>query len=184
MCMRLERDVLLTVRCRTLLAAAVRQGGGDVSGTKALAPLIESEGQAVQAAALMHRSRVAAPGSGLCVPLFATSAVTGASLDLLHAFFNALPPTTAPHSKHVSTGCQGGSLIEDAVPTDEATAGFEGMQGWRRQHVGTSLFGEDAQAGGRGQQMVHFQIDGTFEVAEVGTGELAVGTESSLVGRC
>ena len=135
----------------------------------ALAPLVQKEDQAQHLAASMHRSRICAPAAGLCVPLFPTSAVTGASLQLLHTFFNALPPTSS------SSGGGGGGSGARQVPA----AANDGMQGWCPQafvraapdEVGGSH--RDAAPGGTQQQAVaaHFQIDGSFEVADVGTGK-------------
>ncbi len=108
---------------------------------EALAPLVQSAEQAAHLAAAAHRSRIAAPGASLCVPLFATSAVTGASLQLLHSFLNSLQPA----------------------------AGGEGMQGWCQPAL-RALSG--AAAAGQGSTgATHFQIDSSFEVADVGTGK-------------
>ena len=128
--------------------AAVRQGGGTVDNEAALAPLVTSQEQAVQLAAGMHRSRIAAPGASLCVPLFAASSVTGASLDLLHSFLNALEPAGS-----------GGSCA--------AAGALEGMQGWLQLSPAAAASG--------GAQLLppaaHFQIDDSFEVADVGSGK-------------
>ncbi|KAL4451725.1 hypothetical protein ABPG75_007387 [Micractinium tetrahymenae] len=146
---------------RALLFAAVEQGCGAVEDPAALAPLVRSPEQAVQLAAQMRSSCIASPGTSLLVPLFAMSAVTGASLPLLHTFLNALQPRGSD-------------------------SGADGMQGWRP--AGSS--GCAAAAGGsRGAQpSAHFQIDSTFEVADVGTvfsgtvvsGCVAVGSELLL----
>lgn len=131
---------------RSLLAAAVAQGGGAVPDGATLAPLVETEEQAVQLAAGMHLSR--ASGSNLCVPLFPTSAVTGASLQLLHSFLNALQPT----GDRGSVGC---------------AEGGGGMQGWRQGGAATDAACE---AGSQGVQTpAHLQIDGSYDICGVGT---------------
>lgn len=128
-------------QCRDLLAAAVQQGGGTVSNREALAPLVQSAEQAAQLAAAAHRSRIAAPGASLCVPLFATSAVTGTSLQLLHSFLSSLQPA----------------------------GGSEGMQGWCQPALRAPAGG--AAAGQSSRKAAQFQIDSSFEVADVGTGK-------------
>lgn len=99
----------------------MRQGGGAVGDPAALAPLVQTVEQAARLAADLQRSRIAALGASLCVPLFATSSVTGASLDLLHAFLFAMQP-----------GSGGGS--------------GERMQGWRQEPGAAAA--SDAAAGG------------------------------------
>lgn len=126
----------------------MQQGGGTSSDPEALAPLVQSAEQAAQLAAAAHRSRVAAPGASLCVPLFATSAVTGASLQLVHSFLNAL----------------------------QLASGSEGMQGWCQPAVRGPE--SSADTGKASPRAAHFQIDSSFEVADVGTGK------SGLCGCC
>ncbi|PRW57468.1 Two-component response regulator ARR14 isoform 1 [Chlorella sorokiniana] len=124
---------------RELLAAAVQHGGGTASNPEALAPLVQSAEQAAQLAAAAQCSRVAAPGASLCVPLFATSAVSGASLQLLHSYLHALQPA----------------------------GGSQGMQGWCQPALRGTEGG--AAAGQASPRAAHFQIDSSFEVADVGT---------------
>ena len=135
--------------CRALLVAAVEQAGGAAEDPAALAPLVQSREQAVQLAARMRSSCIASPRARLCVPLFATSAVTGASLQLQHAFLNALPPRANDSSAN-------------------------SMQGWRwspcRAGHAAAAAGEEARSMSV-QAPAHFQIDATFEVADVGTGK-------------
>ncbi|KAL4421140.1 hypothetical protein ABPG77_000775 [Micractinium sp. CCAP 211/92] len=129
---------------RALLAAAVEQAGGAVEDPAALAPLVQSREQAVQLAARMRSSCIASPGASLCVPLFATSAVTGASLQLLHAFLHALQPRAS-----------------------DSTA--DSMQGWRRGTEAASAAADAEPRSAAAQAPAHFHIDATFEVADVGT---------------
>lgn len=144
---------------RGLLAAAVQQGGGTVNEPADLAPLVGLEAQAVQLAGAMHRSRIAAPGASLCVPLFPTSSVTGTSLQLLHSFLNALQPTT--------------SAAEGAADwAAGAPASLDGLQGWRQAGAAAEVAGEvdscAAGASGTQQPLAHFQIDASFDVVDVG----------------
>lgn len=138
--------------CSALLAAAVEQAGGAAADPAALAPLVQSQEQAVQLAARLRSGCLASPGGRLCVPLFATSAVTGASLQLLHAFLHALEPRAL-----------------------DGTA--DSMQGWRWQrNAEASSPAVPAAAAGEGHGRAahapaHFQIDATFEVVDVGTGK-------------
>jgi hypothetical protein len=158
----------------------VRQGGG-ISGAPAdLAPLVGTQEQALLAAGSMQRSRVGAPGGGLCVPLFCTSSVTGASLQLLHSFFNALPCDQQP------SGGDGGipAGVSPAGGTAAAASCYHGMQGWRvlaqpsaaAASDGVSAPGGFARSGSPRAAVevaspAHFQIDGSFEVPDVGTGK-------------
>lgn len=132
--------------CRALLAAAVEQAGGAVDDPAVLAPLVQSREQAVQLAARMRSSCIASPGASLCVPLFATSAVTGASLQLLHAFLHALQPRASDSSA-------------------------DSMQGWRCGAVAASAAADAEPRRAAAQAPTHFHIDATFEVADVGTGK-------------
>lgn len=121
-----------------------------------LAPLVRSAEQAAHLAAGMHRSRIPAPGASLCVPLFVTSSVSGAGLQLLHTFLSAVQPTISS---------------DDAAPA-AAVAG-QGMQGWCQ--------GAGAVSVGRSTGGAHFQIDGSFEVAGVGKGKLSCWVWTLLV---
>ena len=138
---------------RALLAGAVEQGGGAARDAAALAPLVTSEAQAVALAAAMHRSRMSVAGAGVCVPMFATSAVTGDGLQLLHAFLNALQLGVSSNSDGPTAAAGAASAAAAAAP--------DSMQGWRQR------------GGSGGGAPTHFQIDGTFDVSGVGTGKRA-----------
>lgn len=140
--------------------------------------------------------------SGLLIPLFAMSSVTGLGLPVLHAFLNALPAlpqtatppvepcTTAQQFSQTGSaaGVQNGGALEDS-----AGPAVNGAQVDHQTHTsnGKGMMPErDARVQAAGQQIAatHFQVDHTFEVKGVGcvvsgtvvSGSVAVGQHFNL----
>lgn len=144
-----------------------------------------------------HHAR---PSSGLVVPVFAMSSVTGLGLPALHAFLNALP--ALPHSATplMESSSKNCAVAQHAVPAEHA-----GLQS--APHSGTALNANgdhqmDSPVGMMPNDTLnlakllakpqvaatHFQVDHTFEVKGVGcvvsgtvvSGQVAVGQVLNL----
>lgn len=131
--------------------------------------------------------------SGLLVPVFAMSSVTGLGLPVLHAFLNALPAlphtatplvgspleplTAAQRAQHAAARPSPHNGNVTGPPHGGARAGCVGpaVNGARCDHPadthdGNGMLGKDNEVQPAGLQVAatHFQVDHTFEVKGVG----------------
>lgn len=188
---------LLTLTVHTMQAVKLAGQLGDYRRSQA--------SHAVQHHAI-YQHHPCAP-SGLVVPVFAMSSVTGLGLPVLHAFLNALPalphtatplvpsavePRTTAHEPVSHTGSaagvqHGGALAESAGPAVNSAQVDHQID----DSDGKGMMPErDGRVKAAGQQVAatHFQVDHTFEVKGVGcvvsgtvvSGSVAVGQRLNL----
>lgn len=129
---------------------------------QAIAPLIDTHEGARQAAQVLCEMRAAASIAErrrVMVPIFATSAVTGAGLQLLHSFLKDLQPAVQLREQAVQGQEQAVQGPAEAAP-DQGQARVQVLDASRGQdnrQDGNAVGGDEQEGGGSGAPRPHQQ---------------------------